>query len=543
MALLDAEDDTEFLSQCFIDVGHVQQALNTEDAGSILLGRTGAGKTAAIIHIAAVEENVIRLNPEDLSLNFISNSNVLAFFHSLGVNLDLFFQVLWRHVLCVELLNHHYNVKRSRDFDGVISSLKQLIGKNPAKHLALDYLETWGTSFWEESQERIKEIVNGFEKDLDAAVNLSGLGVPVTAQGSAKITGEQKTEIVNQARKVVDEVQIRKLSSLMDIMAEDIFNNKQEKYYIVIDRLDENWVDDSLRYRLIRALIESIKAFRKIRTVKLIIALRSDLLERVYKYTRNGGFQEEKYEDFNVPVSWRSEQLLELVSRRINELYKMQYTGGSVSFYDIFPDKYRQVSDCFAHLLVRTQYRPRDIIAFINQILIAVAGKAEITANDIDRAEMEYSKKRLQALCTEWQDEHPNLEELIETMRNLPSQLRVDDITEEVLEGRILALATKEDAPDGFPQLAHKFVSPNAEEQLESWEQFRKAIILTLYKVGAVGVKPSGYEKIHFSYKSSYVARREDLRDETTLLISPMLWQALGCKIVRGRGDVVASLW
>ena len=156
---------------------------------------------------------------------------------------------------------------------------------------------------------------------------------------------------------------------------------------------------------------------------------------------------------------------------------------------------------------------------------------------------MEYSKKRLQALCTEWQDEHPNLEELIETLRNLPSQLRVDDITEKVLEGRILALAAKDDAPDEFPQLAHRFVSPSTEEQLESWEQFREAIILTLYKVGVLGVKPSGYEKIHFSYKSSYVARSEDLKAETTLLISPMLWQALGCRIVRGRGDVAESLW
>ena len=131
--------------------------------------------------------------------------------------------------------------------------------------LALEYVETWGTSFWEESQQRIKEIVDGFENKLEAAVNLSDLGVPVNAQGSAKITGEKRTELVSQARKVVDEVQIRKLSILMNMMAEDIFNNKQEKYYIVIDRLDENWVDDSLRYRLIRALIESIKAFRKIK--------------------------------------------------------------------------------------------------------------------------------------------------------------------------------------------------------------------------------------------------------------------------------------
>ncbi len=43
----DADDDIEFLEQCYIDIGQVKQALDTEDPGSILLGRTGCGKTAA----------------------------------------------------------------------------------------------------------------------------------------------------------------------------------------------------------------------------------------------------------------------------------------------------------------------------------------------------------------------------------------------------------------------------------------------------------------------------------------------------------------
>lgn len=539
----DAEDDWEYLNQCFVDIGHVQQALNTEDSGSILLGRTGAGKSAAIIHIKNVEDNVIELNPEDLSLNFISNSSVLSFFHNLGVNLDLFFQLLWRHVLCVELLNYHYNVKKSRDFEGAISRIRELIGTNPAKRLALSYLETWGTSFWEESQKRIKEIVEGFEKELTGAVNLSELGIPLNAQGSTRITGEQKTEIINKVRKVVNDVQIRELSSLMDIMAEDIFNNRQEKYYIVVDRLDENWVDDSLRYKLIRALIESIKAFRKIRTVKLIIALRSDLLERVYKYTRDGGFQEEKYEDFNIPMSWRDEQLLELVNRRMGELYKRQYTGAVVGFYDVFPEKYRQEGSCFGHLLVRTQYRPRDIIAFINQILIAVSGKADINANDIDRAEMEYSKKRLQALCTEWQNEHPNLETLLETLRSLPARLTTADIADQIVEDCILALAIEGDAPDQLPQFAQAFISPGSGSGNATVEDFKVRILQVLYKVGALGVKPSGYDRIHFSYRSSHVMTGDEIRSSSALIVSPMLWQALGCRIVRGRGNLAESIW
>lgn len=341
----------------------------------------------------------------------------------------------------------------------------------------------------------------------------------------------------------MNDVQIRKLSSLMDIMAEDIFNNRQEKYYILVDRLDENWVDDSLRYKLIRALIESIKAFRKIRTVKLIIALRSDLLERVYKYTRDGGFQEEKYEDFNIPMSWRGEQLLELVNRRMAELYKRQYTRESVGFYDVFPEKYRQEGKCFSHLLIRTQFRPRDIIAFINQILIVVSGKADINANDIDRAEMEYSKKRLQALCTEWQNEHPNLEALLESLRSLPNRLTITDITDRIVEDRILALATEEDAPDRLPQFAKAFLSPGTEAEIATVEDFKLRILQVLYKVGALGIKPSGYDRIHFSYRSSHVMTLEEVRSSSSLVVSPMLWHALGCRTVRGRGNLAESIW
>lgn len=37
-----------------------------------------------------------------------------------------------------------------------------------------------------------------------------------------------------------------------------------EKYFILIDRLDERWADVSIRFKLIRALIESLKHSEKL---------------------------------------------------------------------------------------------------------------------------------------------------------------------------------------------------------------------------------------------------------------------------------------
>ena len=46
--------------------------------------------------------------------------------------------------------------------------------------------------------------------------------------------------------KVVDEVQIKDQHEVISLLSEDIFNDHQKRYYIVIDRLDEGWLDIAL---------------------------------------------------------------------------------------------------------------------------------------------------------------------------------------------------------------------------------------------------------------------------------------------------------
>lgn len=41
-----------------------------------------------------------------------------------------------------------------------------------------------------------------------------------------------------------------------------------KNYYIIIDQLDDNWAENDTRYKFIRALIEEIKVFRKIKISK-----------------------------------------------------------------------------------------------------------------------------------------------------------------------------------------------------------------------------------------------------------------------------------
>jgi hypothetical protein len=513
-----AEDDEEFLRECFVDNQALDALIDCSSPGSVVLGRTGAGKSALLLHIPTIKDHTITIEPSDLALNYISNSTVIKFFEGLGVKFDLFFRMLWRHVLCVEILNYHYNVRKKGDFEKAMEGLQDFIRANPSKKVALEYLGRWGSKFWEQSQERIKELVERFEDELKAGVDLTGAGVPLNFSAGTKIESSKKTEITDQAARVVNAIQIKQLSVVMDILADDILTDAQKPYYIVIDRLDEDWVDDAIRFKLIRALMETVRDFRKVRNVKIVISMRTDLLERV----------------LTVPLRWTSESMYELIDRRINAVFKRQYTSDGVHFGDIFDPNYRQAGPTFEYLWARTQRRPRDMIAFMNQIFDEVVGKVRIGANDIGKAEIEYSKKRMGALCTEWATEHPHLEPCLETLRRLPSRLSPELLDEDTLQALILHLSDADDAPDGLPQLAKGYL-----EDTSRFQGFRAQLITVLYKVGAIGVRLHRGDPVHFVYETNSVVRPGDITSETRISISPMLWMALGTYRHRVKGELV----
>jgi D-tyrosyl-tRNA(Tyr) deacylase len=53
------------------------------------------------------------------------------------------------------------------------------------------------------------------------------------------------------------------------LLGEGIFDIPQQRFYITIDRLDENWVDERIRYKLLRALLEAVRSFKQVRSVKV----------------------------------------------------------------------------------------------------------------------------------------------------------------------------------------------------------------------------------------------------------------------------------
>ena len=104
----------------------------------------------------------------------------------------------------------------------------------------MDYLEKWGKTFWEETDYRIRELTTKLETDLKLSIDAAKIGIPISADGGKSLTAEQKAEVVHRAQHVVNEVQIRQLSDMIELV-DEVLEDPKRCYYIVIDRPDEDW--------------------------------------------------------------------------------------------------------------------------------------------------------------------------------------------------------------------------------------------------------------------------------------------------------------
>ncbi len=194
-----AEEDSKFLSECFVDTGDLEPLRDCSDRRRIVLGRTGAGKSALLKRLIE-EKNAIVINPETLSFNYLTNSTILQFFLEAGVKLDLFFKLLWRHVLTVELLKKRYDLKTQTDTKSFLETMKTWFVRDRHKERAINYLLKWGDQFWEDTEYRIKEITQKIEEDLKASVAGKIPFAELQAGAAAKLSQEENSKLFSGER-------------------------------------------------------------------------------------------------------------------------------------------------------------------------------------------------------------------------------------------------------------------------------------------------------------------------------------------------------
>ncbi len=518
-----AEDDKEFLLNCFYDNGDIQALRNCTDIKCIVVGRTGVGKTALFFELFKHEPNTTVLNPNDLSFRYLADSEFLRGLEALNVNLSLFYKLLWKHIICVEMIKLKFPIKTEKDKDNFFSKIFNF-NRDKNKERAISYLRQWGESFWKTTEYRVKEVTEKLEADVQAKLGAEFVGLTASAAAAETLSVEQKAEVHNHAQKVIDQIQISELTEVVRLLKEECFTDDFPRYFIVIDQLDEDWVEDRLRYKLIKSLIENARDFSRVPGFKVAIALREDLLERVIRLTRDIGFQEEKYRSFYLPIRWTNRQLFELLNLRIKRLIYRRYTKGEISWKDVFPTYVNKIA-IEDYLGVMTLGRPRDLVEFFNFCIEAAIDSPEVTATAVRIAEGKYSESRFRSLADEWIGDYPTLLECASRiLKNKKPTFLVKDINLIEIENLCFDLAIRRYSR--MDLLYSKAL--DVSEGNMKLENFRSDLLQVFYKTGLIGLKITSQHGVAWSFKTEEPIRSAEITEDSRIHICPVFFRVLG---------------
>jgi hypothetical protein len=464
-----AENDPNLSKYFLDDTPEYSAAKNIEDHRYILLGRTGSGKSAILSHIYEKFEKDNRflcvfIRPGKSYLDAVVQTQE---FHDLRESQGLqhiLYKLIWNYVIMVSVLRQKYGHR------GPVRKGELLFGE---KLRAYKFLKR-ANQLAQEDQ-TLFDIFIGLIKEI--SVSIKGVNI------SGKPKESSSYEIM---RDLIKETEDFHKKGFWDVVG-------GSKLYLLFDDLDIGWNPENQDQQLLlRGLFEIMKSYAYRDRVKPLVALRTNILDRLNLPQR------EKYENNILPMRWTKPKLKEMLLLRLIEYGKLEEGQGFEGFF--YSDMGPEVP--IDYMIERTLYRPRDLLAFCKYAISAAsrAGVDRITMEQVIQAESTYSINRLQALEDEWKYSYPSLKDLITLMIKIAS--RDFDISSlKPKEVRKILVETKERILTAAPEEASQYSQllwmtsyfPNDDDPVE--------IAKILYRLGVLGIR-SKHKEFMFVFES-----------------------------------------
>ncbi|MDO8749915.1 MAG: hypothetical protein Q7K03_02050 [Dehalococcoidia bacterium] len=525
-----AELDT-LLGSCFISTAYYDQISDISNPKCGIVGRAGTGKTAILEQLKREKDHYVVLNPEELAFQFLGGSELIRALRKSGVNLDYFYKLLWRHVFVVEILKHFFpeESRRYGKVSQLMERIKGTIRPDRDRDRALQYLDDWGATILQVPQERIRQIHDTFEKRLQADLGVTGPWATVFGlEASAKGEMTWKRDIderVTIAKKVVNGIQVQELNAVKKYLGTVILDDPEKPCYVLIDDLDRFLGEDPLVYEIIRALLVEIYDWSDVARVKIVFALRDNILHRIEAGFQSRAYQREKLADQRIGLRWTHQELIDLSDRRLSEIAKNMGASDSPRLTDILPKQNSRRPAGVAYILERTLDRPRDVIDFLNKASALAVGKNKISWQYLLQAEGPYSNSRFEALLDEWRENYPDLELVTKLLVSRPPRFPIGDWTEEdILE---IMTDTSMSQAGWIDDLTKEYNRDKSHDHGLALRKFRQQVLSILYEVGLVGVRTGAGASDRYSYNSQPVLAPNEIAEDTSVIVHPTFHQAL----------------
>lgn len=460
---LDAETD-QFLNSCFFESDVYSNITSFSSDQNfkkrIIVGRTGSGKTAILKRISD-SQNVKKseiIEAETTVFEHIKNNTFISDLINNKIDLRVFYKSLWTHVLLVKIIEMIYpNHNSFYDFVTNIVGRKKY---NPSQ--IKEYVGKYKDNFFNDNI--TTEITEKMQNDLSSSASLLCL------KAKGKISTDAITNIQTTTSKYVSSELLKKQKEIIKLLVEEA-GEGQNRIIISIDDLDKSWLSQSsIRYDFINSLLDSFKELMNIKSVKIIISMRTDILMGIYS---NSLRQEEKDRSLIIPIEWNKNEIREILDKRIDYLIKDQYMGkNTVTLKDIFDFEVKN-QDADEYIIQRTMLRPRDAIDFVNKCLSQGDGIKSLSEDNILEAEEKYYTSRKSALKKEWLSIYPHIEDYIDCLHKIDSQtFTLKEINEDKLLGFLMERSEAND--DNL----HNNIATSIQEVLKVW-----------FLIGIIGIK------------------------------------------------------
>lgn len=535
----EAAEADPLLDSAFVEWGGYSVIASRDNPRRFLVGRTGSGKSAVLQRLEETHPTrVIRINPEDLSLPYIIDLGVIRQLDAIEIHLDPLFIALWKHVLLVEIIRHRYSVDSPTKKRTVLESLIETVRRDSSKQQALEYLDEFAGSFWCETDERVREITTNFEHRVAAEARV-GLNLPLVTESQLGIEGIQsagtrvRTEEIDRFQRLVNDTQLARLNKMIAVLDEDILSSPQNYTYVVIDDLDRDWVDDRIANDLIRCLFRAVLDLQRVRNLKVIVALRTNIFDHLNFGSRTGG-QEEKFRALQFRINWSRTDLVRMADERARVAAELAEFDGVRRLADLLPHANKTRGNPIDYIFDRTLMRPRDVIAFLNECLMQAVGKNRLAWADILAAEASYSHNRLLALRDEWKTTYPGIEAVLDVFRGAPAEFGREEITEYL---DTIALLLAEDDFEGVRWLTavvERLWSGGAAP--EDWTDSYQPLVGLLYSIGFIGIGAPG--DVQYSYeRGGFADDANNLGPNARFAVHPAFQPTLGVRRARRKRD------
>lgn len=460
-----AEHDHKMLDQAFYEWSDYK-ALLADSARYVVVGRRGTGKSALVYRLGQYWKSerrfCIEVAPNEEEL--IGFRSVASLFGDSVTLIRAGVKNLWKYALALQLIEALSNYYKT----------SETIRQSP---LLKEHLKRWQSS------------------------------------NSGPFAKIRKTQFDWLKAQDSPESRVGELSERLQISAviselSKVLNQSTKSCVILIDRLDEGWLPDTIGVGVVDGLVYGTGELRESLSGQLsaYVFLRDNIYRSIQSadndFSRN-------IEPKVLRLHWDPQELMYLATSRLKVAMKIDKESEVKTWNSCTANELHGISG-FRRFLRHTLYRPRDVIALLNSGFYQSqkTGGLTLTENDIQISAQSISKSRLDDLEKEYRAVFPGLGILLSLFD--ASKIKIN-------AGEAQDLFTK--------ALATEDLQPDERQQLTILNQNFDGVF-SLYSIGFLGIRNDISKTFVFCHDGRQPSKSVTRNSE--LVVHPCYWPALG---------------